>query len=122
MAPHAVSKLYYMVWDDETWEAYQAAFGDLVMNIDGEERRATGWKRWAITTRIDTSAHWEQVWQAVSCHRSQLPGYQTLKDLPEVHHKNLWGTQSYYRAFSLVNGGRAPEQDLFEGLRESSGE
>lgn len=120
--PHRVSKLYYMVWSDKTWAAYQAAMGELVMNIDGEERRATGWRDWAITTRIDTSAYWEQVWEAVSCHRSQLPGYQGLKALPAAHHENLWGTQTYYRAFSLVNGGRTLEHDLFEGLRETPGD
>ena len=46
-----------------------------------------------------------------------VPGYQALKELPEDHHKNLWGSQTFYRAFSLVNGGRTLEQDLFEGLR-----
>jgi len=30
----------------------------------------------------------------------------------------LWGTQSFYRAMSTVNGGRAKETDLFEGIRE----
>jgi hypothetical protein len=29
----------------------------------------------------------------------------------------LWGYMTYYRAFSTVNGGRAIETDLFEGLR-----
>lgn len=116
--PHRVSKLYYMAWTKETWAAYQAAFGDLVMQIDGEERRARGWEDWAITTRIDTSAHWRRVWQAVSCHKTQLAAYQALLDLPEEHHKNLWGTQTYYRAFSLVNSGRKLEQDLFEGLND----
>jgi hypothetical protein len=29
----------------------------------------------------------------------------------------LWGTQNYYRAFSVVNGGGRVEDDLFAGLR-----
>jgi len=114
---HRVSKLYYMVESEKNAIAYQEAFGELVMHIDGVERSAVAWEDWAITTRIDTAAYWEQVWQAVSCHCSQLPGYQVLAHLPEEHHQNLWGTQSYYRAFSLVNGGRKLETDLFEGLR-----
>ncbi len=117
LRPHAVSKLYYMVWTNETFAAYEAALGELVMHIDGVERRSTGWKDWAITTRIDSSDHWEQVWQAVSCHQSQLPGYGTLNELPDIHHQNLWGVQTYYRAMSLVNGGRKVEADLFDGLR-----
>ena len=34
---------------------------------------------------------------------------------PEL--RPLFGTQEFYRAFSVVNGGRAQESDLFEGLR-----
>jgi len=113
---HRVSKLYYLVETQEKLAAYQAAFGEMVMHVDGQERRAIGWEPWAITTRVDSGDYWQQVWQAISCHRSQLPGYQTLKDLPDVHHQNLWGAQKYYRAFSLVNGGRKVEQDLFEGV------
>jgi len=117
LPPHRISKLYYMAPVSEALAAYEAAFGDLVMTIDGTERRAVAWEDWAVTTRIDTSAYWEQVWEAVACHRSQLPGYQALRDLPAHHHHALWGTQTFYRAFSLVNGGRAVEDDLFAGLR-----
>ena len=117
LPPHRVSKLYYMVETEEDAIAYQEAFGELVMTIDGVKRRATGWESWAVTTRIDTTAYWRQVWQAISCHKSQLPEYLALQELPDEHHQNLWGTQSYYRAFSLVNGGRQVENDLFEGLR-----
>jgi hypothetical protein len=43
--------------------------------------------------------------------------YKKLAGLSDEHHRSLWGTQEFYRAFSLVNGGRARESDLFEGLR-----
>ena len=43
--------------------------------------------------------------------------YKNLAALPAEHHRALWGVQEFYRAFSLVNGGRAHESDLFEGLR-----
>ena len=39
-----------------------------------------------------------------------------LKDLSPEHHQALWGSQSFYRVFSTVNGGRARETDLFEGI------
>jgi LmbE family N-acetylglucosaminyl deacetylase len=115
--PHRVSKLYYRSFTIGELAAYQAAFGDLVMCVDGVERQATGWKDWAITTWVDTLAYWPQVWRAITCHCSQLPGYQVLKTLPETHHQNLWGSQTFYRAFSLVNGGRNREDDLLAGLR-----
>lgn len=115
--PHRTSKLYYMAWPERKWQAYQSAFGDLIMHVDGIDRRAIPWPDWAVTTVIDTSDYWSSVWHAVSCHRSQLPAYGQLAHLPETHHKGLWGSQEYYRAFSLVNGGRTPETDLFSGLR-----
>lgn len=116
---HRVSKLYYRGFTAPEQQAYEAAFGDLIMQIDGIERRSTSWPDWAITTRIDISAYWEQVWDAVACHQTQLPGYQALKALPDEYHHALWGTQTFYRAFSFVNGGREIEQDLFAGVRRS---
>lgn len=115
--PHRVSKLYYLVDTREDLAVYEALFGNLVMQVDHQERRAIGWPAWAITTRIDTGAHWQQVWRAIRCHQSQLPSLQTLTGLPDKDHRRLWGCQNFYRAFSLVNGGRAIEHDLFEGLR-----
>ena len=53
----------------------------------------------------------------VSCHKSQMSIYARLGELPDEHHRALWGTQELYRVFSCVNGGRARETDLFEGLR-----
>lgn len=116
--PHRVLKLYYRAFLPSEREAYEAAFGRLVMPVDSVERRFTTWPEWAITTRIDSSAYWAQVWQAVACHRSQLPYYQTLQALPNAIHARLWATQTYYRALSLVNGGREMENDLFAGLYE----
>jgi LmbE family N-acetylglucosaminyl deacetylase len=116
-APHAVAKLYYMVESHDAWEAYQAAFKRLVSVVDGVERVAQPWPEWQITTRIDTRAHWETVWKAVSFHYSQIAGYQRLRELSPQHHEALWGARHFYRVFSTVNGGRQRESDLFEGLR-----
>jgi len=114
--PHAVSKLYYMAWPESTWAAYTAAVRKLFSTVDGVERQATPWPDWAITTMIDTRSFWPIVWQAISCHDSQVAAYERLKDLASEHHEALWGRQSFYRAFSTVNGGRARETDLFEGI------
>jgi LmbE family N-acetylglucosaminyl deacetylase len=117
-APHTVSKLYYRAATRAHLDAYESVFGDLVMEIDGVERRGPGWPQWSITTRLDTAGYWEQVWRAVSCHRSQLPAYEKLASLSPEHHASLWGSQEYYPAFSTVNGGRQIEDDLFAGLRD----
>lgn len=115
---HRVSKLYYMAWPQNKWEAYQSVFKDLTTTVDGVERRATPWPDWAITTVLDTSAVWETVWNAIQCHQTQIKIFERLARIPETEHAKLWGTAEYYRAFSTVNGGRARETDLFEGLRD----
>jgi LmbE family N-acetylglucosaminyl deacetylase len=118
-APHTPSKLYYLAWPRSTWSAYEAAVKRLSVTVDGIERQATPWPDWAITTVIDTADVWATVWRAVSCHESQLAAYVRLRDLSDEHHRALWGRQSFYRAFSTVNGGRACETDLFEGVHRT---
>ena len=115
--PHAVSKLYYIAWPESTWKAYQAAFRKLTSTVDGVERHSVPWPDWAITTVIDTRSFWPTVWRAISCHESQITAYEPLKELSTDDHKALWGSQSFYRAFSTVTGGRARETDLLEGIR-----
>ena len=112
-----MSKLYYRA---STWElsaAYQAVFGEFKMPVDGVDRGLVSWEDWAITTRVDATDYWRTAFEAVSCHKTQLPNYSSLQGLSEDEHKVLWGPQTFYRAYSLVNGGRAVEHDLFEGLR-----
>jgi len=116
LPPHAVSKLYYLAWPASSWASYEAAFKKLTSMVDGVERRAIPWPDWSVTTVIDTRAFWPIVWKAVSCHASQMGQYAHLKDLSPEHHEALWGRQSFYRAFSAVNGGRTRETDLFEGF------
>lgn len=115
--PHEVSKLYYMVATADHIKQYEEVFGELVMNIDGVRRQGVGWKEWAVTTWVDTAAYWQTARDAITCHRTQLPGYDALLSLPPERLQSLWTYSPFYRAFSTVNGGRSRETDLFEGLR-----
>ena len=115
--PHRVSKLYYIEWSRQKWEAYQNALRGLISKVDGVERKSSPWPDWALTTVMDTTQFWPTVWKAVSSHNTQMSIYKNLEQLSEENHKAIWGRQEFYRAFSLVNGGRALESDLFEGLR-----
>jgi LmbE family N-acetylglucosaminyl deacetylase len=117
LPPHRVSKLYSMAVNQHILELYFEAFGNIVMPVDRIDRTGVPWEDWAITTHPNCEEHWQTVWKAISCHRTQLPGYQKLSELPETFHRELWGHPTYYRVFSLVNGGRAVETDLFDGLR-----
>jgi LmbE family N-acetylglucosaminyl deacetylase len=114
--PHTVAKLYYLAWSAALWAPYEAAFGRITPIVDGVERHAVYWPEWAVTTTVDTRAHWETAWKAIRCHESQVTAYGRLDELAPEEHEVLWGSSSFYRAFSTVNGGRAREHDLFEGM------
>jgi len=116
LAPHAVSKLYYLAWPQSAWTAYETAIQKLTSTVDGVERHASPWPDWTITTVIDTRAVWTTVWRAASCHESQLAAYERLAALPPAQLEAIWGRQFFYRAFRCVNGGRSRESDLFEGI------
>ena len=96
---------------------YEAAFKKLVATVDGVERQATPWPSWALTTVVDTGDAGNEVWKAVECHASQTRVYEALRALDPARREAMWRAQPFYRTFSLVNGGRARETDLFEGLR-----
>ena len=115
--PHRASKLYYFGWPAQLWELYQSVFKKLVSVVDGVERQANPWPEWALTTYVNARPHWETVWRAVQCHETQMAVYGKLDGLAPSQHELLWGEQYFYRVASLVNGGRAQERDLFEGLR-----
>ena len=116
-APHAVQKFYYFVNTQQLLKSYTAIFGNIEMEIDQVPRSMVAWPDWACTTVIDGSEYWQTALQAVNCHRSQVAIYGDLNSLPVESSVELWGKRSYYRMFSLVNGGRKVESDLFEGIR-----
>lgn len=115
--PHGVSKFYYMVDSLDVVEAVNAILGGLSMDVDGVTRRHVGWEDWQITTRLDNHKYVDKVQKAMLCHKSQLPGYRPLIEVPFAELVRIFGTGYFYRAFSLVNAGRKIESDLFEGLR-----
>jgi LmbE family N-acetylglucosaminyl deacetylase len=117
LAAHRVSKLYYVAMDARAWDIYQRTFKTLVSRVDGVERHVIPWPDWSLTTHVDARAHWETVWGAIREHRTQMAAYGPLESLSAADHQVLWGQPTFYRVFSLVNGGRAIETDMFAGLR-----
>jgi LmbE family N-acetylglucosaminyl deacetylase len=115
-AAHRASKLYWFGNTAAKWELYQRAFKRLVSTVDGVERVAQPWPDWLPTTRVDARAHWRTVWRAVQQHRTQLAIYEGLEQLSAAQHEVMWGQQDLYRVYSLVNGGRAVEDDVFAGV------
>jgi len=116
---HRVSKLYYMV-DAENFINLIAPFmEDMTFQVDDQVRSEFPWKEWMITTRIEMAEHCNAAWRAIQCHQSQLPTIGALAEMPEEAAASVLAMQgTFYRAFSLVNGGRKIETDLFQGLRE----
>lgn len=115
---HRVSKLYYMV-DSENFINLVAPFvGDMTFPVNNQLRSEVPWKEWMITTRIDMAEHCHAAWKAIQCHQSQLPSLGMLAEMHEDAAVAILAMQgTFYRAFSLVNGGREIEQDLFDGIR-----
>ena len=120
--PHGVAKLYYIAESQDMFDIYTRVFGDLVMVIDGEERRGMPWPAWSITTAIDTGRYRAQIWNAVKCHQTQIREYGKLLDLPDEDQLRLWHTNTYYRVFSRVPTTGGLETDLFDGLRSTPGD
>jgi len=115
--PHRVLKFYYMVDSLDIVGAGNEAFGGISMDVDGVTRHHVGWEDWQITTRLDTQQYMDKVQKAIQCHKSQLPGYGPISKWSLDELRKIFGVANFYRAFSLVNGGRKVETDLFEGLR-----
>ena len=115
--PHRVLKFYYMVDSVDVVNAVNEALGGMSMEIDGLTRSHVGWEDWQITTRLDNNQYMDQLKKAMLCHKSQIPGYHPIDEWSPDELKKMFGTGHFYRAFSLVNGGRKIETDLFEGLR-----
>jgi LmbE family N-acetylglucosaminyl deacetylase len=116
LAPHRVAKLYYMVDSRSEVETLLPIIGDIAFVVDGAQRGIVAWEEWAVTTKIGGHDYWRTTARAAACHASQLVAYPDFTALPEEVQAQLWGLRSYYRAFSLVNGGRKLEVDLFEGV------
>ncbi|MCI0710995.1 MAG: PIG-L family deacetylase [Chloroflexi bacterium] len=114
--PHRVSKLYYHIVTQELVDVYLSVFDDIVMMVDGVERRAVIWPDWAVTTRIDGSDYAEDVMKAVKCHQTQIPADDGFLARLSENAVALCRMQHYMRVYSLVNGGREPEDDLFAGI------
>lgn len=115
--PYRLSKFYYMVDSVDVVNIANEAFGGISMEIDGVTRHHVGWQDWQITTWLDNNRYADKVRNAIHCHKSQLPGFGPMAQWTVEEVAKMFGTGQFYRAFSLVNGGRKVERDLFEGLR-----
>ncbi len=118
LPPHVVTKLYLVSETQATIAGFSDTLGGpLGITVDGEERRASGWPAWAVSAEIDAAAYWDTVVRALACHKTQINDIAAFAAMPGKYSPAVWGIRSFYRAYSLVNGGRAKEDDLFAGLR-----
>jgi LmbE family N-acetylglucosaminyl deacetylase len=115
---YRVSKLYYMVDGENFINLITPFIDDMTFPVDDQVRGEIPWKEWMITTRIDMAAYCGTAWRAIQCHQSQMPTLGALAEMPEESAAAVLAMQgTFYRAFSLVNGGRKLETDLFEGIK-----
>jgi len=116
--PHRVAKLYYLAPTRAKLDAYDRAFGDSAMTIDGLRRDVPGWPEWSVSASISSRPYAQQVWRAICCHRSQLPRLDAAAELPPATREALASVTTFYRVYSLVDTGLPHEIDLFAGLRQ----
>lgn len=112
-----VPKFYHLVDSTHVAATMTKLNGGIGMTVDGVKRQHVGWDDWAITTRIEAQDHFDTAWRATLCHQTQLPGFGPLVNQPREYLLALLGEATFLRVYSLVNGGRAVERDLFAGLR-----
>ncbi|GAB4538381.1 MAG: PIG-L family deacetylase [Anaerolineales bacterium] len=118
LPPHCVSKLYYMVDGEDFIHLIAPFMGDMTFPVGDQMRGEVAWKNWTITTRIEMSAYCGAAWRAILRHQSQLATLGALAEMPAQAAESVLAMQgTFYRAYSLVNGGREIEDDFFEGLR-----
>src|SRR5262249_17758620 len=91
-------------------------FGKIGIDVEGTRRESVTWPDWLVTTRLDTADYWSNVWNAVSCHRSQIGSGEVFANMSALEHRRLWGTQQFYRAMTSVSVNSGVEDDLFAGL------
>jgi LmbE family N-acetylglucosaminyl deacetylase len=115
---HRISKLYFAVDSEDLINLIAPFMDGMTFAVEGQLRGEVAWKNWMITTRIEMSEYCGAAWRAIRCHQSQLGTLGALADMPEDAATAILAMQgAFFRAFSLVNSGRALETDLFEGLR-----
>lgn len=117
-APHRVSKLYYMVDSEEFIDLVASFVGDMTFSVGDQVRGEVAWKDWMITTQIEMAEHCHAAWRAIRGHQSQLPSLGSLAEMDEDAGVAVLAMQgTFYRAYSLVNGGSEKEADLFAGIQ-----
>lgn len=75
-----------------------------------------------VETHLVCATRGERGWPGPEADNPGLAALGRLREspllgLPAETHRRLLGRGSFVRVFSLVNGGRAVEHDLFAGLR-----
>ena len=117
LPPHRVLKLYYMVDSENFVNLIAPYMDDMTFPVGDQLRGEVAWKEWMVTTRIDMAEYCHTAWRAIQCHQSQLPSLGALAEMHEDAAAAVLAMQgTFYRVFSLVNGGRKVETDLFEGI------
>jgi mycothiol S-conjugate amidase len=81
-------------------------------------RIEAGWRNLDITTRVPVGDYLELRDQALLAHATQIPPDSSWFACPPDVQRAAWPTEDYHLARSLVDT-ELPEDDLFDGIRES---
>ena len=112
------SKLYWATWPRERSRRARrlmAAMG----SMDPEEAAREpehGTRDEDITTRLDVADRFDQKWEAVLTHHTQIAENSWFRTIPDEVRREAFGIETFQLVFSRVDA-PADAQDLFAGLR-----
>lgn len=121
LTPHQPQKLYYTVFPRALirlaiWQMRLAGKDPRRMGRNGDLDFVAVLEATPPThARLDLRRFYDEWQRANDCHASQSSPRQLVR-LPRFLERQVFGWQSFYRAWPETNGGAPLERDLFEGV------
>jgi mycothiol S-conjugate amidase len=116
--PWQPERLYWTTWPRERARQVRAMMVELGQMSAEEAARepAAGTRDEDITTRVDVQAWFEQKWEAVLAHHTQIAADSWFRTMPEDLRRRGFSQETFVLVFDRtgVGGGAG---DLFAGLR-----
>lgn len=112
------AKLYWVTWPRERTRRrrrLEAASG-VISTEEAEQEPGTGSPDEVITTYLEVGSWFDRKWEAIMCHRSQVPPDSWLLALPDEVRREAFSREAFILASSRVEA-PADAPDLFAGLR-----
>ncbi|MCL5256508.1 MAG: PIG-L family deacetylase [Chloroflexi bacterium] len=117
LEPHSPRKLYYNILPKSRVKAMAEEAAKQGMSFQmASDLEKMGVPDDRLTTVIDIRDYFDQKWEAIWSHRSQLPATMPFRTVPKEAVKEFFGFEYFQRVFPPPLPGEPLETDLFAGL------